>query len=174
MKLSIVDVSWLLFIASNDLILAILWFFIASVQMRRILRNGLDTANNLASLGRDNDYNKKMIVKEGGVVPLLKLLKERVSPNAQMATSTTIFYLVNDQDTVRSIACELAVPLIVKVLADSPIKVNVLATKMPFVHKRRKFPLVSLTKSTTMTTTRKRQEIRRFDTFLQCFGTCST
>ncbi|THG21997.1 hypothetical protein TEA_017967 [Camellia sinensis var. sinensis] len=83
LELSITDVSWLLFIASNDPILAILWFSIASIQMGRILRNGIDAANNLAFLGRDNDYNKKMIVKEGGVVPLLKLLKERVSPNAQ-------------------------------------------------------------------------------------------
>ncbi|KAF5933051.1 hypothetical protein HYC85_029222 [Camellia sinensis] len=142
---SIADVSWLLSIldsaegggslslppiASNDPILAMLWSSIASVQMGRLLRDRLDAANNLASLARDNDRNKKMIVEEGGVVPLLKLLKEGASPDAQMAASTALFYLVNDKDGVRSIACELAVPLIVKVLADSPIRVQVLVANL--------------------------------------------
>ncbi|CAL5444535.1 unnamed protein product [Camellia sinensis] len=142
---SIADVSWLLSIldsaegggslslppiASNDPILAMLWSSIASVQMGRLLRDRLDAANNLASLARDNDRNKKMIVEEGGVVPLLKLLKEGASPDAQMAASTALFHLVNDKDGVRSIACELAVPLIVKVLADSPIRVQVLVANL--------------------------------------------
>lgn len=138
---SIADVTWLLSIfensdsgggatlslppiASNDPILAMLWSSIASVQMGQ-LRDRIDAANNLASLARDNDRNKKMIVEEGGVVPLLKLLKEGASAEAQIAAAATLSNLGSDQERVRFIAGELAVPMIVKVLADSPIKVQV-------------------------------------------------
>ncbi|CAL5441346.1 unnamed protein product [Camellia sinensis] len=139
---SIADVSWLLSIldsdsdegggslsippvVSNDPILAMIWSSIASVQMGRLLRDRLDAANNLASLALDNDRNKKIIVEERGVVPLLKLLEEGASPDAQMAASAALFCLANNQFRVRFIACELAVPLIVKVLTDSHIKVQV-------------------------------------------------
>lgn len=138
---SIADVTWLLSIfensdggggatlslppiASNDPILAMLWSSIASVQMGQ-LRDRIDAANNLASLARDNDRNKKMIVEEGGVVPLLKLLKEGASAEAQIAAAAALSNLGNDQERVRFIAGELAVPIIVKVLADSPMKVQV-------------------------------------------------
>ncbi|KAL6997117.1 hypothetical protein U1Q18_007239 [Sarracenia purpurea var. burkii] len=135
---SIADVTWLLSIfdsdggtnlslppiASNDPILAMLWSSIASVQMGQ-LRDRIDAANDLASLAGDSDRNKKMIVEEGGVVPLLKLLKEGASPDAQIAATTALFNLGSDQERVRSIAGELAVPMIVKVLGDSPMKVQV-------------------------------------------------
>ncbi|KAG5536960.1 hypothetical protein RHGRI_024405 [Rhododendron griersonianum] len=121
---SIADVTWLLSIfensdsgggatlslppiASNDPILAMLWSSIASVQMGQ-LRDRIDAANNLASLARDNDRNKKMIVEEGGVVPLLKLLKEGASAEAQIAAAAALSNLGSDQERVRFIAGELA------------------------------------------------------------------
>ncbi|XP_057480171.1 uncharacterized protein LOC130767362 [Actinidia eriantha] len=135
---SIADVTWILSIfdsdsgtnlslppiASNDPILAMLWSSIASVQIGQ-LRDRVDAANNLASLARDNDRNKKMIVEEGGIVPLLKLLKEGASPEAQIAAALALSSLGNDQDRVQLIARELAVPVIVKVLGDSPARVQV-------------------------------------------------
>lgn len=89
---SIGDVSWLLRvsapteegsyeclglppIASNDPILGLIWEQIA------ILHNGSvddrsDAAASLVSLVRHNDRNGKLIIEEGGVGPLLKLIRE--------------------------------------------------------------------------------------------------
>ncbi|XAR50226.1 hypothetical protein NMG60_11004494 [Bertholletia excelsa] len=100
-------------IASNDPTLAMLWSSIASVQMGQ-LRDRVDSADYLASLALINDRNKKMIVEEGGA-----------SPEAQVAASTALLNLGNDQERVQSIAGEFAVQVIVKVLGDSPMRVQV-------------------------------------------------
>ncbi|KAA8542258.1 hypothetical protein F0562_023606 [Nyssa sinensis] len=135
---SIADIKWFLSIfdsdggadislppiAQNDPILAWVWSYIASLQMGQ-LRDRTDAATELASLASDNDRNKKMIAEEGGIVPLLKLLKEGTSPEAQIAAATALFNLGNDQERVRFIASELAVPIIVQVLGDSPMRVQV-------------------------------------------------
>ncbi|KAL3745589.1 hypothetical protein ACJRO7_014671, partial [Eucalyptus globulus] len=62
-------------IASNDPVLALVWSSIASLHMGP-LPVRIDAANALASLARDNDRYKMIIVEEGGVPPLLKLLNE--------------------------------------------------------------------------------------------------
>ncbi|XP_027361119.1 uncharacterized protein LOC113869144 isoform X3 [Abrus precatorius] len=82
-------------IASNDPILAWVWSFIASVQMGQ-LNDRIEAANELASFAQDNDRNKKIIVEEGGVPPLLKLLKEASSPLAQIAAASALCHLAND------------------------------------------------------------------------------
>lgn len=66
-----------------------------------------------------------MIVEEGGLVPLLKLLKDGASPDAQIAAATALRSLGNDQDRVGLIAGQLAVPVIVQVLGDSPMSVQI-------------------------------------------------
>ncbi|XP_057951714.1 ARM REPEAT PROTEIN INTERACTING WITH ABF2-like [Malania oleifera] len=111
-------------IASNDPILAWVWSYIAAVQMHQ-LRDRTDAASELSSLARDNDRNKQMIVQEGGVPPLLKLLKEGASPDAQIAAATALCNLATNQERVRYIAKELGVPIIVQVLGDSPMRVQV-------------------------------------------------
>ncbi|KAF8390487.1 hypothetical protein HHK36_025013 [Tetracentron sinense] len=111
-------------IASNDPILSWVWSFVASIQMGQ-LPDRMEAANELASLALDNDRNKKIIVEEGGVPPLLKLLKERESPNAQIAAAIGLSNLANDQERVRLIVSEFGVPLIVQVLGDSPISVQI-------------------------------------------------
>ncbi|XP_030545021.2 uncharacterized protein LOC115751310 isoform X2 [Rhodamnia argentea] len=111
-------------IASNDPILAWVWSFIASICMGESL-DRIEAANELASLAKDNDRNKKIIVTEGGVPPLLKLLKEAAAPEAQIAAAITLFNLANDQERVRVIVSELGVPLIVKVLRDAPMRVQI-------------------------------------------------
>ncbi|KAK9995669.1 hypothetical protein SO802_020355 [Lithocarpus litseifolius] len=60
-------------IASNDAILSWVWAHNAMVHMGKP-KDQTDLAHELASLAKDNDWNKKIIVDEGGVPPLLKLL----------------------------------------------------------------------------------------------------
>ncbi|XP_062116167.1 uncharacterized protein LOC133830249 [Humulus lupulus] len=116
-------------IASNDPILSWVWSSIATVQMGQ-LKARVDAANELASLARDNDRNKKIIVDEGGVTPLLKLLKESSSPDAQISAANALINIATDAERVRFIADALGIPFIVQVLGDSPMRVQVLLVKL--------------------------------------------
>lgn len=139
---SIGDMRWLLSIfdsdganlslppiASNDPILSWVWSYIATIQMGQ-LKDRVDAASELASLARDNERNKKIIVDEGGVVPLLKLLKESSSPDAQIAAAIALFNIATDEERVRFILEALGIPMIVKVLGDSPMRVQVSVVKL--------------------------------------------
>lgn len=134
---SIGDMRWLLTIfdsdetnlalppiASNDPILAWVWSFISTVQMGQI-KSRVDAANELASLARDNNRSRKIIVEEGGILPLLKLLKEAASPDAQTVAAGALFNIATDQETVRLIVDVLGVPIIVSVLGEASMKVQV-------------------------------------------------
>lgn len=111
-------------IASNDPIISWVWSFIASLQMGQ-LHDRIEAANELASLAKDNDRNKQIIVDEGGVLPLLKLLKDSSSLEGQIAAASALFTLANDEERVQAIIDELGIPAIVHVLGDSPMKVQV-------------------------------------------------
>ncbi|KAK3006702.1 hypothetical protein RJ639_017718 [Escallonia herrerae] len=118
---SIADIKWLLsifdfesdtnlllpLIASNDPILAWVWSFVAAVQMGQ-LHDRIDAANELASLAHENDRNKKIVVDEGGIGPLLRLLKEGASPEAQLVAATALYNIGTDQKSVRIILSKLA------------------------------------------------------------------
>ncbi|XP_004309985.1 PREDICTED: uncharacterized protein LOC101304246 [Fragaria vesca subsp. vesca] len=116
-------------IASNDPILAWVWSFIATIQMGK-LEDRVEAAVELASLAQDNDRNKKIIVEEGGVIPLLKLLKEESSPEAQTAATTALYNLAGDQEKVRAIVDEDGVPIIVQVLRDSAMRAQTRAASL--------------------------------------------
>ncbi|XP_042487467.1 uncharacterized protein LOC122067687 [Macadamia integrifolia] len=109
--------------ANNDPIIPWVWSFIASIQMGP-LPDRVEAAIELASLALDNERNKKIIVEEGGVPPLLKLLKEGASPDSQIAAATALLNLATDQERVRVIAREQGIPVIVQVLFDSSMKVQ--------------------------------------------------
>lgn len=111
-------------IASNDPMLSWVWSYIAAIQMGQ-LSDRIEAAIELAFLAKDNDRNKKIIVEEGGVPPLLKLLKETASSEAQSAAATALYNIANDQERVRVIVSELGVPTIVNVLSDSIMKVQI-------------------------------------------------
>ncbi|KAH6801965.1 armadillo repeat only 4 [Perilla frutescens var. frutescens] len=111
-------------IASNDPIISWVWSFTASLYMGQ-LQDKIEAANELASLAKDNDRNKQIIVEEGGVSPLLKLLKDSSSLEGQIAAAFALFNLANDQERVQAIIDELGVPIIVHVLGDSPMKVQI-------------------------------------------------
>lgn len=89
------------------------------------LQYRIDAAQALANLARDNDRNKKMIVEENGIPPLLKLLKESSSAEAQIAAATALYNLADDEERVRAITNDLGVQIIVKVLAEAPMRVQI-------------------------------------------------
>ncbi|KAI3795952.1 hypothetical protein L1987_38613 [Smallanthus sonchifolius] len=116
-------------IASNDPIIAWVWSYISSLYLSP-LNVKIEVANELCSLANDNDRNKKMIAEEGGIPPLLKLLKEDSSPEAQIAAATTLYNLANNQDGARLITSDLGVPIIVQSLQKSPIRVQISVAKL--------------------------------------------
>uniref|UniRef100_A0A0C9RKV3 TSA: Wollemia nobilis Ref_Wollemi_Transcript_13165_2535 transcribed RNA sequence n=1 Tax=Wollemia nobilis TaxID=56998 RepID=A0A0C9RKV3_9CONI len=135
---SIGDVNWLLNvcsgagggsmlslppIASTDPILSWVWGFIATVH-NGTLEDKEEAANSLASLAADNDRNGKIIIEEGGVVPLLRLLKEGGSVAAQVAAATALGYLSTDQERVSQIVEEGAIPVVLGILHEAPMKVQ--------------------------------------------------
>ncbi|KAG6754092.1 hypothetical protein POTOM_042100 [Populus tomentosa] len=113
--------SWPLF-ASNDPILAWVWSFISVVQMGQV-KDRVIVVNQFAWLARDNDRNKKMIVEEGGIFLLLKLLKEGASVEAPIAAAIELFNIANDKHKVRLIVDALGTSMIVGVLGDSLLKI---------------------------------------------------
>ncbi|GAB4860658.1 hypothetical protein Ancab_035821 [Ancistrocladus abbreviatus] len=136
---SIADLTWLLSIfdgeganlglppiTGDDPILAWVWSHTASLEVGRESGDRIDSANYLASLAKMNDRNKKMIVEEGAVPRLLKLLKDgRRSADGQIAAANALSSLVDEESRTRVIVSEGVVPLIVQVLGDSPVKVQI-------------------------------------------------
>ncbi|KAL2559842.1 armadillo repeat only 4 [Forsythia ovata] len=111
-------------IASNDPIVSWVWSFIASLHMGQ-LQDKVEAANELTSLAKDNDRNKQIIVEEGGIPPLSKLLKDNSSLEAQIAAVTALYNLANSEERVRRIIVDLGIPIIVQVLGDSPMSVQI-------------------------------------------------
>ncbi|KAL6002738.1 hypothetical protein ACLOJK_022958 [Asimina triloba] len=115
-------------IASIDPIISWVWSYVAALHMpSSALSDRIEAANSLASLALDNDRNKKIIIEEGGVPPLLRLLNEAAaaSPDAQIAAATALTNLVTDSERVRQIASAFAIPVIVQALGDSPAAVQI-------------------------------------------------
>ncbi|XP_026418086.1 ARM REPEAT PROTEIN INTERACTING WITH ABF2-like isoform X2 [Papaver somniferum] len=85
-----------------------------------------NAANELASLTKDNHRNKKIIVEEGGIPPLLRLLKQgSSSPESQIAASNALSYLATDRQRIRTILSEHGAPIIVQVLHESIMSVQI-------------------------------------------------
>ncbi|GAB2280504.1 hypothetical protein Dimus_015131 [Dionaea muscipula] len=141
---SIVDLRWLLTLfdpsidgdgapgivatippsASLNPMLSWVWSSIASVQMGQLPLQ-IEAANLLASLALDNDHNKEMMVNEGVIPPLLKLLSQSSSPDAQTAASTALYNLASSSVSVRAAMDHLGAPLIVQALSNSPMRVQI-------------------------------------------------
>ncbi|KAI3882592.1 hypothetical protein MKX03_034141 [Papaver bracteatum] len=112
-------------IACNDPILSWVWSFIAVLHMPS-LSHRVEAANQLASLAIDNDRNKKIIVEEGGIPPLLRLLKQgSSSPESQIAASNALSNLATDRQKIRVILSEHGAPIIVQVLNESAMSVQI-------------------------------------------------
>ncbi|KAF5754082.1 putative armadillo-like helical protein [Helianthus annuus] len=116
-------------IASNDTSLALVWSCIASLHTHS-LNLKIEAALELSTLARDSDRNKDMIVIEGGVAPLLKLLKHELQPETQIAGAMALFNLANDRNRVTSIFNEHGVPVLAQALRNSYILVQIEVAKL--------------------------------------------
>ncbi|KAI3921408.1 hypothetical protein MKW98_013342 [Papaver atlanticum] len=117
-------------IACNDPILSWVWSYIAVLHMPS-LSHRVEAANQLASLAIDNDRNKKIIVEEGGIAPLLRLLKQgSSSPESQIAASNVLSNLATDRQRIRMIVSEHGAPIIVQVLNESTMSVQISVAKL--------------------------------------------
>ncbi|TMW97025.1 hypothetical protein EJD97_006371 [Solanum chilense] len=136
---SIGDVSWLLRvsasanergdeylglppIAANEPILCLIW------QQIAILYTGSsdeksDAASSLVSLAQDNDRYGKLIIEEGGVGPLLKLLKEGKMEGQENAAKA-IGLLGRDPESVEHMLHAGVCSVFAKILKEGPMKVQ--------------------------------------------------
>lgn len=136
---SIGDVSWLLRvsasaddrddeylglppIAANEPILGLIWEQIATLHTGSIdVRS--EAAASLISLVRDNERNGKLIIEEGGVVPLLKLLKEG-HPDGQENAARALGLLARDPESVEHLLHAGVCNVFEKILKESSMKVQ--------------------------------------------------
>ncbi|XP_078448290.1 uncharacterized protein LOC144716896 [Wolffia australiana] len=141
---SITDVSWLLRvsggsaggdddddgyfgmppIAANEPILSLIWGHVARLQ-NGSLEGRAAAAAQLASLASDNDRKWKLIVEEGAVVPLLKLLKEGKA-DAQESAVRAIGLLARDSESVEKLVQAGVCAIFAKVLKEGAMKVQAL------------------------------------------------
>lgn len=136
---SIGDVSWLLRvsasaddradeylglppIAANEPILCLIWEQIA-ILFTGSLDDASDAAASLVSLARDNDRYGKLIIEEGGVGPLLKLLKEG-KPEGQENAARAIGLLGRDEESVDQMIVAGVCTVFAKILKEGPMKVQ--------------------------------------------------
>ncbi|EXC35349.1 Vacuolar protein 8 [Morus notabilis] len=136
---SIGDVSWLLRvsapadarddgylglppIAANEPILCLIWEQIA-ILFTGSLEGRSDAAASLVSLARDNDRYGKLIIEEGGVGPLLKLIKEGQLEGQEQA-ARAIGLLGRDPESIEHMIHAGVCSVFAKSLKDGPMKVQ--------------------------------------------------
>ncbi|RDX94634.1 hypothetical protein CR513_22953, partial [Mucuna pruriens] len=136
---SIGDVSWLLRvsapaedrgdeylglppIAANEPILGLIWEQVATLHTGS-LDDRSDAAASLVSLARDNDRYGKLIIEEGGVGPLLKLIKEGKKEGQENA-ARAIGLLGRDPESVEIMLHAGVCSVFAKVLKEGPMKVQ--------------------------------------------------
>ncbi|KAK4733340.1 hypothetical protein R3W88_007601 [Solanum pinnatisectum] len=136
---SIGDVSWLLRvsasanergdeylglppIAANEPILCLIWEQIA-ILYTGSLDERSDAAASLVSLAQDNDRYGKLIIEEGGVGPLLKLLKEG-KLEGQGNAAKAIGLLGRDPESVEHMVHAGVCSVFAKILKEGPMKVQ--------------------------------------------------
>ncbi|KAL1344118.1 hypothetical protein HN51_017997 [Arachis hypogaea] len=112
-------------IASNEPILCLIWEQVAILLSGCPVEERADAAASLVSLARDNDRYGKLIVEEGGVAPLLKLLKEGRLEGQENA-ARAIGLLGKDPESVEQIVNAGVCSAFVKVLKDGHMKVQVM------------------------------------------------
>ncbi|KAL3844985.1 hypothetical protein ACJIZ3_002388 [Penstemon smallii] len=137
---SIGDVSWLLRvsasaadrgdeyfglppIAANEPILGLIWEQIAILYTSGSVDERSDAAASLVSLARDNDRYGKLIIEEGGVGPLLKLVKEG-KIDGQENAARAIGLLGKDPESVEHMIHAGVCSVFVKILKEGPMKVQ--------------------------------------------------
>lgn len=136
---SVGDVSWLLRvsvpaedggveylglppIAANEPILCLIWEQIALLYTGA-MEDRSDAAASLVSLARDNGRYGKLIIEEGGIGPLLKLVKEG-KPDGQENAARAIGLLGRDEESVDHMILAGVCSVFAKILKEGPMKVQ--------------------------------------------------
>uniref|UniRef100_A0A2P2LII1 Uncharacterized protein LOC105138712 n=1 Tax=Rhizophora mucronata TaxID=61149 RepID=A0A2P2LII1_RHIMU len=109
-------------IAANEPILCLIWEQIA-ILYTGSLEDRYDAAASLVSLARDNDRYGKLIIEEGGVQPLLKLIKEGTIEGQENA-ARAIGLLGRDPESVEHMIHAGVCLVFAKILKESPMKVQ--------------------------------------------------
>ncbi|XP_022775420.1 uncharacterized protein LOC111317243 [Durio zibethinus] len=109
-------------IAVNEPILCLIWEQIA-ILYTGSLDDRSDAAASLVSLARDNDRYGKLIIEEGGVGPLLKLVKEGTMEGQQNAAKA-IGLLGRDPESVEQMIHAGVCTVFAKILKEGPMKVQ--------------------------------------------------
>ncbi|KAG5018044.1 hypothetical protein AAZX31_06G004200 [Glycine max] len=110
-------------IAANEPILCLIWEQVAILLSGASLDERSDAAASLVSLARDNDRYGKLIIEEGGVPPLLKLLKEG-RMDGQENAARAIGLLGKDPESVEHIVNAGVCSVFAKVLKEGHMKVQ--------------------------------------------------
>ncbi|XP_004287808.1 PREDICTED: uncharacterized protein LOC101298540 [Fragaria vesca subsp. vesca] len=141
---SIGDVSWLLRvsapadiredgylglppIAANEPILGLIWEQIAILHTGS-LEDRSDAAASLVSLAKDNDRYGKLIIEEGGVGPLLKLIKEG-KVEGQENAAEALGLLGRDPESVEHMIIAGVCSVFAKILKEGPMKVQAMVAR---------------------------------------------
>lgn len=111
-------------IAANEPILCLIWEQVAILLSGCSIDERSDAAASLVSLARDNDRYGKLIIEEGGVPPLLKLLKEG-RLDGQENAARAIGLLGRDPESVEHIVNCGVCSVFAKVLKDGHMKVQI-------------------------------------------------
>lgn len=144
LDVSIHDVKWLIRIfdvrnegivfslpvfVRNDVCLAWIWSCIASLHTCNSYLKA-EAAKVLSTLACDSDRNKVVIVEECGISPLLKLLKDEMSPETQISGASALYNIVNDQVKARLVFNEHGVAVLAQALRNSYMSVQIEVAKL--------------------------------------------
>jgi hypothetical protein len=111
-------------IAANEPILCLIWEQVAILLSGCSIEERSDAAASLVSLARDNDRYGKLILEEGGVPPLLKLLKEG-KLDGQENAARAIGLLGRDPESVEHIVNCGVCSVFAKILKEGHMKVQI-------------------------------------------------
>ncbi|KAL3697180.1 hypothetical protein R1sor_011256 [Riccia sorocarpa] len=110
-------------IAITDPVLAMIWEQIAVVQVGAMEARS-DSASILASYAKESERNCKLIIEEGGIPPLLRLLKEG-SIAGQEAAAEALGIMARDGEKVKQILDDGVVEVFILILTHGSMKVQV-------------------------------------------------
>lgn len=110
-------------VVATDPILALIWEQVARVQSGTADQRA-DGAADLATLARDNERNGKIIIEEGGLPPLLKLLREGTGTGQENA-ARALGALASDEQRVLEMVRQGAIPVFLHILANGPMTAQI-------------------------------------------------
>ncbi|KAH0973535.1 hypothetical protein GBA52_025691 [Prunus armeniaca] len=114
-------------IAANEPILCLIWEQIAILHTGSV-DDRSDAAASLVSLAKDNDRYGKLIIEEGGVGPLLKLIKEGKMEGQEYAAEA-LGLLGRDPESVEHMIHAGVCSVFAKILKEGPMRVQAMVAR---------------------------------------------